>query len=240
MKHTYHISGMTCNGCKAEVEQLLSELQKVYSVIVDLEGQKVTLTMDSHLEVSEFQDVLPTKYQIAELQSNGILTSGKEEQSKLKQLFPLILILSYITITAFLLNYKSWNISEFMFDFMGLFYVVFSFFKFLNIKGFVQNFSMYDPLAKSTKIYAFLYPFVELILGLLLLNRIGILTALIITLFILGVTTIGVTKVLMDKRAIQCACLGSVLKMPMTTATLIENSIMLIMAFFMLTKLFAL
>lgn len=240
MKHTYHISGMTCNGCKAEVEQLLSELQKVYSVIVDLEGQKVTLTMDSHLEVSEFQDVLPTKYQIAELQSNGILTSGKEEQSKLKQLFPLILILSYITITAFLLNYKSWNISEFMFDFMGLFYIVFSFFKFLNIKGFVQNFSMYDPLAKSTKIYAFLYPFVELILGLLLLNRIGILTALIITLFILGVTTIGVTKVLMDKRAIQCACLGSVLKMPMTTATLIENSIMLIMAFFMLTKLFAL
>ncbi len=238
MKHTYHISGMTCNGCKAEVEQLLSELQKVYSVIVDLEGQKVTLTMDSHLEVSEFQDVLPTKYQIAELQSNGILTSGKEEQSKLKQLFPLILILSYITITAFLLNYKSWNISEFMFDFMGLFYIVFSFFKFLNIKGFVQNFSMYDPLAKSTKIYAFLYPFVELILGLLLLNRIGILTALIITLFILGVTTIGVTKVLMDKRAIQCACLGSVLKMPMTTATLIENSIMLIMAFFMLTKLF--
>jgi hypothetical protein len=63
--------------------------------------------------------------------------------------------------------------------------------------------------------------------------RFQILSALIITFIILGITTIGVTKSLLDKKMIKCACLGSVLNLPMTKATFIENSIMLVMAVFM-------
>ena len=37
-------------------------------------------------------------------------------------------------------------------------------------------------------------------------------------------------KVLLQKQSVQCACLGTVLKLPMTEATLIENSIMIVMA----------
>jgi hypothetical protein len=51
---------------------------------------------------------------------------------------------------------------------------------------------------------------------------------------VLGITTIGVTKTLLDKKSIQCACLGTALKLPMTQATFIENAIMLVMAFWML------
>jgi hypothetical protein len=51
---------------------------------------------------------------------------------------------------------------------------------------------------------------------------------------ILGITTVGVTKALLNKNAIQCACLGTALKLPMTKATFIENSIMLFMAIWML------
>jgi hypothetical protein len=50
----------------------------------------------------------------------------------------------------------------------------------------------------------------------------------------LGITTIGVTKTLLDKKSIQCACLGTALKLPMTEATFIENTIMLVMAAIML------
>ena len=70
----------------------------------------------------------------------------------------------------------------------------------------------------------------------MLLMRFEIKIALIITLIVLGITTIGVTKTLLDKKSIRCACLGTALKLPMTEATFIENIIMLAMAIKMLTN----
>jgi hypothetical protein len=58
--------------------------------------------------------------------------------------------------------------------------------------------------------------------------------SLLITLVILGATTFGVVRSLINKKSIQCACLGTALNLPMTTATIVENSIMLLMASWML------
>ena len=66
------------------------------------------------------------------------------------------------------------------------------------------------------------------------LLRFEIKIALVTTLIILGITTIGVTKTLLDKKSIRCACLGTALKLPMTEATFIENAIMIVMALTML------
>ena len=126
-----------------------------------------------------------------------------------------------------------------MLDFMGLFYIVFSFFKLLDLKGFPESFRMYDPVAKVVPVYAWLYPFIEVALGLMFLLRFEIPIALVVTLIILGITTIGVIKVLLDKKSIQCACLGTALKLPMTKATFIENSIMIVMAIIMLVNISA-
>ena len=127
---------------------------------------------------------------------------------------------------------------EAMLDFMGLFYIVFSFFKFLDLKGFPDSFRMYDPLAKALPAYGWVYPFLELALGLMFLMRFQIQTALIATVVILGITTFGVTKTLLDKKSIRCACLGTALNLPMTVATFIENTIMLVMAVTMLVQYF--
>ena len=121
-----------------------------------------------------------------------------------------------------------------MLDFMGLFYIIFSFFKMLDLKGFSESFKMYDPLAKVFSPYGWIYPFIETALGLMFLLRFQVDIALVLTLVVLGITTIGVTKTLLDKKAIQCACLGTALKLPMTEATFIENAIMIVMALLML------
>jgi len=125
-----------------------------------------------------------------------------------------------------------------MLDFMGLFYIVFSFFKMLDLKGFPESFKMYDPLAKRIPVYGKVYPFIETALGLLFLMRFEVKIALLITLIILSITTIGVIKTLLDKKPIRCACLGTALKLPMTEATFIENTIMIVMAIVMLIHLF--
>ena len=245
MKHIYTVTGMTCNGCRTSVEDKLNAIDGVLNATVNLEKAEATIEMSNHISISILQKALSDTYSISEkiepalsaveefrIASNVI----EEKKSELKQLFPLFLIFGYITITAVLLNYKPWNGTNFMLDFMGLFYIVFSFFKLLDLKGFPESFKMYDPLAKVMPVYRWIYPFIELTLGILFLMRIQISIALVITLVILGITTIGVTRILLNNKTIQCACLGTALKLPMTKATFIENSIMIVMAIIMLIK----
>jgi len=244
MKHTYKISGMTCGSCKASVEKSLNDLDEVTNVVVNLENEEAIVTMNSPIEVETFQKALSSKYTISIKEHKNVFASIEnsnfdieEEKSKLQQLKPLLLIIFYLAVASILLHYKNWSWSEFMLDFMGLFYIVFSFFKMLDLKGFPESFKMYDPLAKRIPIYGWIYPFIETALGLLFLMRFEVNIALIVTLIVLGITTIGVTKTLLDKKSIKCACLGTALKLPMTEATFIENAIMIIMAILMLIEI---
>ncbi|SER06696.1 Heavy-metal-associated domain-containing protein [Hyunsoonleella jejuensis] len=239
MKHTYTVTGMTCNGCKASVEDALNALPEVSNASVNLETSEATIEMSEHISINILQNTLSDKYSISEKNIfNNAPEVRVEDKSDLQQLFPLFLIFGYITIASILLNIKPWDGNGFMLDFMGLFYIVFSFFKLLDLKGFPESFRMYDPLAKVVPVYGWIYPFIEVVLGLLFLMRIEIPIALAVTLVILGITTIGVTKTLIDKKSIQCACLGTALKLPMTKATFIENSIMIVMAIIMLINLY--
>jgi len=243
MNQTYKIEGMTCNNCKASVEKYLNALPHISHVTIDLAKGEADITMDKHLAAEVLQNALPEKFTVSEKDGGNVVAATNApsmslekslEKTKLQQLKPLLLILFYITSAGVLLHYKDWSWREFMLDFMGLFYIVFSFFKMLDLKGFPESFKMYDPLAKRLPFYGWIYPFIETALGLMFLMRYEVDLALVVTLVVLGITTLGVTKTLMDKKSIRCACLGTALKLPMTEATFIENTIMIAMAALML------
>ena len=232
MKTTFKISGMTCNGCRSTVENKLSSLDGVDNVQVNLTNGEAIVYSKNPISFSLISNSLPSKYKVIRNipdQDNEIIRS-----SKIKQLKPLFIILGYISVTSILLNFRNWNSTNAMLDFMGLFYIIFSFFKILDIKGFSKSFKMYDPLAKKITIYGYIYPFIEILLGLMFLTRIEVNIALLITIIILGITSVGVTQTLLNKKTINCACLGTTLKLPMTEATFIENAIMIIMAIILL------
>lgn len=239
MTHTYQITGMTCSGCSSGIEEKLNGIAGVIRATVNLEKAEAEIEMKNHISTAAFQNAIGTKYTIREKVDAGVVLSAEvQPKSEWRQLFPLFLIFGYIAVAAFLLNRNPFDSHGFMLDFMGLFYIVFSFFKMLDLKGFPDSFRMYDPLAKKVSFYAMLYPFIETALGLMFLLRFEIGVALYATLVILGITTIGVTKVLLDKKSIQCACLGTALKLPMTKATFIENSLMIAMAIAMIAARF--
>jgi len=245
MTKTYSIEGMTCNGCRSGVERKLNELPGVTKAEVSLEEKLAKVEFNQPISVHTIRKALPVKYTVeqkivAKDRTNDLKRWDEEitEPSDLARLKPLFLILFYITVGAFLMNRAAFQTGEFMLDFMGLFYIVFSFFKLLDLKGFPATFQMYDPLAKIFPPYAWAYPFIETALGLCFLLRFQIQGALIATIIILGITTIGVTKTLWSNQQIKCACLGTALNLPMTKATFIENAIMLVMAFWMLLQFF--
>lgn len=233
--------GMTCNGCKTTVENSLNLLEQVKSSKADIRLGELTLILKKDIDLKSLQNSIPKKYFInKEISPSDRLTEIKSDssnkKSKLEELKPLFLILFYITSASILLNFKDWNRNDFMLNFMGLFFIIFSFFKMLDLKGFSESFKMYDPLAKKISFYGMLYPFIETALGLMFLMKFEVFSALILSVLILGLTTIGVTKILISKKSIQCACLGTVLKLPMTEATFIENVIMIFMSIFMLSS----
>ena len=233
MKQTYSISGMTCGGCVAAVTDSLMKVNGVEEAEVDLASSSAHITMGHPISLSSLKSALPDKYGITEHFDVSQEIEMQETKSKWQQLRPLFLIFAYLFGASILLHLKDWNTNEAMLDFMGLFYIVFSFFKFLDLKGFPSSFAMYDPLARAVPFYGWLYPFIELGLGLLFLMRLELQFALIATIIILGITTFGVVRTLLDKKQIRCACLGTALNLPMTEATFIENAIMLLMAFWM-------
>jgi len=236
MKSILQISGMTCEGCKSSVENKLASIDGIDDVQVDLARGEAVIYSKNPVSFSLIKETLPPKYSIINEQGVDFDTHVDVtiKASKIKKLKPLFIILGYIFIASILLNYKNWNSSNAMLDFMGLFYIIFSFFKILDIKGFSMSFRMYDPLAKQAPIYGFIYPFIEIILGMMFLIRFEVNIALILTVIVLGITTIGVTQTLINKKSIKCACLGTTLNLPMTEATFIENALMIIMAFLLL------
>lgn len=58
MVHTYHISGMSCNGCRSHVEQTLSKVKGVSKASVNLETSEATIEMTSHIPLETFQEAL--------------------------------------------------------------------------------------------------------------------------------------------------------------------------------------
>ncbi|WP_347372597.1 heavy metal translocating P-type ATPase [Aequorivita sp. Q41] len=58
MKHTYHIHGMTCNGCRNHVEETLSKVDGVVTAMVNLEKAEATIEMSSHIPLEKFQKTL--------------------------------------------------------------------------------------------------------------------------------------------------------------------------------------
>lgn len=58
MKHTYHIEGMSCMGCRQHVEDELNKVPGVRQAMVDLEKQEAVVEMEEHISLSALQKAL--------------------------------------------------------------------------------------------------------------------------------------------------------------------------------------
>jgi hypothetical protein len=114
--------------------------------------------------------------------------------------------------------------------FMAGFFLVFSFFKLLDINAFATAYAGYDLLAKQWRGWGLVYPFIELALGIAYLAHFNPILTHWVTIIVMGFSAIGVIRAVATKTQIQCACLGTVFKLPMSTVTIVEDVGMVLMA----------
>tara|TARA_Y100000385_G_C12979849_1_gene587904 strand:- start:248 stop:910 length:663 start_codon:yes stop_codon:yes gene_type:complete len=208
----------------------INSIEGVSNVEVSLETGETIFRSTRQIHTNKLNKILGEKYTISK-DKIEFKQHQPNTESKLKALFPLFLIFGYLILaTLFLSHLTDTSLKGAMLYFMGLFFITFSFFKFLDYKGFPVSFSRYDPLAKKSLFYAKIYPFLETVLGISFLFSWQLPLILGLTLVLLSITTYGVVQSILNKSEIDCACLGTALRLPMTEATLIENGIMIMMS----------
>ena len=135
---------------------------------------------------------------------------------------PLIIIVTFCLLIPFF-QINPFDAQKFMYYIMGYFFIFLSLFKFFDLKGFVDGFETYDLITKRFKAYGYLYPFIEFGLGVAYLAQINLFTVNWITLIIMLVSGAGVLKSILSGQKIKCACLGTVLNVPLSTVSVLEN-----------------
>ncbi|MEO6524059.1 MAG: MauE/DoxX family redox-associated membrane protein [Mucilaginibacter sp.] len=239
MIHTYQISGMTCSGCQAKVQSLLSQIKGVKNVDISLAEGTADITMEQHIPTDVLQKALEAypKYQLTEAHTFPAtsIMDDTDNRTWLQTYRPILLIFAYILGITLIAGHQSNGFSPMvmMRVFMSGFFLTFSFFKMLDLQGFADSYAMYDIIARRIKAWGYIYAFVELVLGLAYaFNLLPKITSAIAFL-VMTVSLAGVLQSVLNKQKIRCACLGAVFNLPMSTVTIIEDGLMIVMSLLM-------
>ena len=145
-----------------------------------------------------------------------------------KNYMPLAVIIGLISLTTIVLSLRdlqhgNFTITTTISYFMIGFFLVFAGFKLIGLKGFAEGYSSYDLLARRISVYGYVYPFIELFFGLAMILDPTSKPLLLVEILVMGFSGIGVSIKLMRKEKFQCVCLGTILKVPLTKITVIED-----------------
>jgi cation transport ATPase len=226
---------MTCSSCEAKVKSALLSIENISKVEVSKETNSASITMDKHVSLSTLRKKLDKKYIIS---ANDHSEMAMQTQTWFETYKPILLIFGYITFITLIIQIQKDNFDrmQWMQHFMAGFFLTFSFFKLLNLKGFAESYVMYDVIARKIPIWAYLYPFIELALGFAFLIGFYPILTNTITFFVMSVSIIGVLQSVLNKKKIQCACLGAIFNLPMSKVTIIEDALMIVMSAYMIIQ----
>lgn len=152
------------------------------------------------------------------------MTAGEHSPKEIAKFIGVLIAIAAISIV----------INRGMTGFMGVFFLVFAGFKLAGYTMFVEMFPTYDVVAGKWPNYAKIYPFIEVALGILYLTDSIPFIRDLVTVIVMAISSIGVARELKRRQGIHCACLGNIIKLPLSTVSLVENLAMGVMALVLL------
>jgi hypothetical protein len=153
-----------------------------------------------------------------------------------KNYIPLLVVVAVTLLSASAKQaaYGGWSWMTWMQDFMGFLMVVFSTFKLFDLEGYADVFQKYDLLAGIFLPYAYLYPFIQLGLGLGNLSHWQPTAINAATVVVMVFGSLGVFRARFKGLDLKDACMGTMSHVPLSAYTLLEDVGMVLMAAVML------
>ena len=232
MKEIYKVTGMTCQGCADSISKAISSEPYIHNVNVDLENNKLYLESNKKVSLNELNLIIKSLENYKIINESFFNSFTEYFSSKRSLLIALSIVL--VSSVSIQISKDIFSIKDLMISYMGIFFLIFSFLKLVDVKGFSESFTKYDLIAKAIPRFAILYPFFELILALTFLSKTFLFLAYLFTLIFMTSQFFGVFISLKRKEIIRCACMGSSINLDISSLTLIENLIMIIMSAYML------
>lgn len=229
-------TNLRCGSCVATLKPFLDRAPGVDSWAVDIASPDKVLTVAGDASTQAVMEaVSQAGYQVLSeiiTPTASAPTEQPTESTKSTTYYPLLLLVAFLVGVVALIEARTGGFiwGRAMGNFMGAFFLAFSFFKLLDLRGFADNYRSYDVVAKRVPAYGYVYPFIELLLGVAFVTDFQPFAANFVTLVVMSVSSVGVIQSLLNKRKIRCACLGTVFNLPMSTVTLAEDGLMVAMA----------
>ncbi|WP_439504082.1 MauE/DoxX family redox-associated membrane protein [Methylophaga sp.] len=149
-------------------------------------------------------------------------------------------VLAVFGVAALLALAISWMLGEDLLSirtaelFIAISMSILALLKLQDVESFSTMFLNYDLLARRVVPYSYVYPFGELLAGVLMVAGAMLWLAIPVALFIGTVGAVSVLKaVYIDKRELKCACVGGGSNVPLGFVSLTENLMMIAMGLWM-------
>ncbi len=222
-------TNLKCGDCLKKIEPLLNANPLVVRWSVDL--SHVDRLLHAVVLGADPEPLLKGELAKVGFQGEKIMDVGTNG-FHLPRYRPLLIVVLYILGFSVLISHASGELSvdSVTRNFMGGFFLGFSFFKFLDVGKFADAFASYDWVAARFRPYAIAYPLIEVALGLAYVLTWQLLVVNVVTAILMAVGLFGVVGAVRSGRQVQCACLGTAFNLPMSIVTVVENSVMLLMA----------
>lgn len=238
MHYKFSIYGISCASC----------IQKI-SILLTNELKATNINFSANNSIVEFESSIPIgikllnmslamigNYSVSELTEDNTqaLPINPEDKPSYK---PIYMIFAYLVLVNLVISAKSLQLGSFMANFMASFFLVFSFFKLLDLEGFAGGYSSYDLIAKKFYRYGYIYPFIELGFGFGYLIFPQDLYFNLAVFVLMLISSIGVIQAKLSKQQFYCACVGTFLKVPLGSIAIIEDLLMTVMALAMVSQI---
>lgn len=221
----------------ARITNIVKAHSSVQTVTVDLAAQQMEVRAESSLSDAEIAALVASAgdYRAtAKASAQPMPEIAYEPRGFWATYKPLLILALMLAVVPAVALGTELRLHEWMRWFMAGFFLSFSFFKLLDVKAFADSYRMYDWIAKMIPAWGLAYPFIELGLGLAYAANWNPELTHGTTLVLMLVSAGGVIQSNLQKKAIRCACLGTVFNLPMSTVTVVEDLSMAAMAAWML------
>jgi len=160
---------MHCAGCIQKIRTAIGSVAGITMVIPSLVRNEVAISMERHVSIEELNTALQQAgpYAITgEVTSHtqGMVIPPPITTEKPTSYFPLILVLGYISLGVGVgqILRGGFNFMTAMTDFMAGFFLLFSFFKLLDLRCFVDSYAESYNLTTHFRAYGYLYQFIAI------------------------------------------------------------------------------